>query len=64
MRWPELVDHRHAVLVRAWNSGNTGWFVKRAVKYAEAEPRSIWRGFKGMESTYQTLEWPYCLLEN
>jgi hypothetical protein len=44
MRTHELIDHRYAVLVQAWDSGKTEWFIKRCIKYAEVCPDSIWRG--------------------
>jgi hypothetical protein len=44
MNGRELSLHREAVLVQAWRSGNIHWFVERARKYGQAEPRSIWGG--------------------
>ena len=62
MRWNELIDHRHAVLVQAWNSGNMTWFRERAKKYALANPYSIWRGVHYEFTERGETPWPYCLV--
>ena len=64
MRFSELIDHRHAVLVQAWDSGKTLWFIERAIKYAEVNPRSLWRGFSGNKPRVAETPWPYCLLSD
>jgi hypothetical protein len=64
MRTHELIDHRHAVLVQAWDSGKTEWFIKRCIKYAEVCPDSIWRGLLRHKPKVVETPWPDCLLSN